>query len=403
MPGSSIYINQIDLDSNSFVWATGQDLRKFNGTSWEYYDSLNSAVPSGSPYYLDTRSISIDDKGILWGGIAQTSNGTAIANSEDVDFYNQRTSGFNDFVYSTGVQSDGKIIMGGAFTTFNGITRNRLVRLNPDGTEDTPFCFNIGTGSNGLILFDCIKIQTDGKILVGGGFSSFNGNSRNGLIRLNSDGTEDTSFYTNLGTGFIGFIYTICLQSDGKILVGGTFNSFNGNTRNRIVRLNSDGTEDTSFYTSVISTGTGTAFNNVVYSIREQTDGRILVSGNFTSFNGSTRRRLIRLNPSGSEDASFYTNLSPLGSGFNSAVYGITIQNDGKIIITGDFSFLDSSLRENIVRLNYNGTEDTQFYINVTSTGDGTGFNNGGTFHSRIQTDGKIIVTGGFSDFNDSG
>ena len=62
MPGSSIYINQIDLDSNFFVWATGQDLRKFNGTTWEYYDSLNSAVPSGSPYYLDTRSISIDDK-----------------------------------------------------------------------------------------------------------------------------------------------------------------------------------------------------------------------------------------------------------------------------------------------------------------------------------------------------
>ena len=71
MPGSSIYINQIDLDSNFFVWATGQDLRKFNGTTWEYYDSSNSAVPSGSPYYLDTRSVSIDDKGILWGGIAQ--------------------------------------------------------------------------------------------------------------------------------------------------------------------------------------------------------------------------------------------------------------------------------------------------------------------------------------------
>ena len=86
MPGSSIYINQIDLDSNFFVWATGQDLRKFNGTTWEYYDSLNSAVPSGSPYYLDTRSISIDDKGILWGGIAQSSNGITSPNTEDVNF-----------------------------------------------------------------------------------------------------------------------------------------------------------------------------------------------------------------------------------------------------------------------------------------------------------------------------
>jgi hypothetical protein len=71
MPGSSIYINQIDLDSNFFVWATGQDVRKFNGSGWDYYDSSNSAVPSGSPYYLDTRSISIDEEGLGWFGIAQ--------------------------------------------------------------------------------------------------------------------------------------------------------------------------------------------------------------------------------------------------------------------------------------------------------------------------------------------
>ena len=71
MPGSSIYINQIDLDSNFFVWATGQDIRKFNGTTWEYYDSSNSAVPSGSPYYLDTRCISIDSGDLGWFGIAQ--------------------------------------------------------------------------------------------------------------------------------------------------------------------------------------------------------------------------------------------------------------------------------------------------------------------------------------------
>lgn len=71
MPGSNIYINQIDLDPNYFVWATGQDLRKFNGITWEYYDSTNSSVPSGSPYYLDTRCISIDESGYAWCGIAQ--------------------------------------------------------------------------------------------------------------------------------------------------------------------------------------------------------------------------------------------------------------------------------------------------------------------------------------------
>jgi uncharacterized delta-60 repeat protein len=199
MPGSSIYINQIDLDSNFFVWGTGQDLRKFNGTTWEYYDSSNSAVPSGSPYYLDTRSISIDDKGILWGGIAQTSNGTSIANSEDVNFYNQRTSGFDYVVSCIAIQTDGKIVMGGSFTTFNGSSRNYILRLNSDGTEDIPFYTNLtstgtGSGFNGNIQLDSIKIQSDGKILIGGLFGSLNGNPRARLVRLNSDGTEDTSF-----------------------------------------------------------------------------------------------------------------------------------------------------------------------------------------------------------------
>ena len=403
MPGSSIYINQIDLDSNFFVWATGQDLRKFNGTTWEYYDSLNSAVPSGSPYYLDTRSISIDDKGILWGGIAQSSNGITSPNTEDVNFYNQRTLGFNSYVECTAIQADGKIVMGGSFTSFNGNTRNRLVRLNSDGSEDIPFYTNLGTGFNGGFKLDSIKIQSNGKIIIGGSFTSFNGNPRNYMIRLNSDGTEDTSFYTNLGTGFNGPIGSIYIQSDGKILVGGNFSSLNGNTRNYIVRLNSDGTEDTSFYTNLISTGIGTGFSNQIHCIREQSDGKIIVGGAFASLNGNGRQRLVRLNPSGVEDSVFYTNLSLYGSGFNGDVYGVTIQNDGKIIITGGFSAFNSFLRTCIVRLNDTGLEDTQFYTNLISTGDSSGFQNGAIYHSRIQTDNKIIVTGAFTDFNDNG
>ena len=404
MPGSSIYINQIDLDSNSFVWATGQNLRKFNGTTWEYYDSSNSAVPSGSPYYLDTRSISIDNKGILWGGIAQNSNGITPFNSEDVNFYFQRTSGFNSSVISTEIQSDGKIIMGGLFTSFNGNTRNRLLRLNSDGTEDSSFYTNLGTAFSGFFLgqdINSIIEQPDGKILIGGNFNSFNGNTRNFLIRLNSDGTEDTSFYGNLGTGFNARIFSVHLQSDGKILVGGQFTSFNGNTRNRLIRLNSDGTEDSSFYTNL-----GTAFPGFfigVNAIREQSDGKIIVGGNFSSFNSLSRQRLIRLNPDGTEDTFFYSNLSSLGSAFNSSISGISIQTDGKIIITGTFTSLNTSTRYGISRLNLDGTEDSTFYTNLTSSGDGTGFRNGSPIVSSIQSDGKIIVAGAFTDFNNLG
>ena len=71
MPNSTLYINQIDLDQEFYVWASGQDVRRFNGSSWEYYDSTNSAVPQIAPYYLDTRCISIDPEDKAWVGVAQ--------------------------------------------------------------------------------------------------------------------------------------------------------------------------------------------------------------------------------------------------------------------------------------------------------------------------------------------
>jgi len=118
-----------------------------------------------------------------------------------------------------------------------------------DGTEDAAFYTNLGTGFDNSVL--TTSIQSDGDILIGGEFNYFNGNTRTGLVRLNSDGTEDTTFYTNLGTGFGGIVRTISIQSDGDIIVGGDFSSFNDNIRFRLVRLNSDGTEDTDFYTNL--------------------------------------------------------------------------------------------------------------------------------------------------------
>ena len=97
--------------------------------------------------------------------------------------------------------------------------------------------FNIGTGFNNTVRV--INIQPDGKILVGGGFSTYNGTTRNRIIRLNSNGSIDTSF--NIGTGFNGNVFTIDIQPDGKILVGGDFTTYNGTTSNRIIRLNPNG------------------------------------------------------------------------------------------------------------------------------------------------------------------
>ena len=303
--------------------------------------------------------------------------------TEDTSFYTNLGSGFNGVINSIALQSDGKILVGGTFTTLNAVTRNRLVRLNSDGTVDTSFSTNLGSGFGNQV--STIVVQSDGKILVGGAFTTLNAVTRNRLVRLNSDGTLDTSFSTNLGTGFNGAVNSIALQSDGKIVVGGGFSTLDVATRIRLVRLNSDGTEDTSFYTNL-----GSGFNDQVYSVAIQSDGRILVGGLFTTLNAVTRNRFLRLNSDGTVDTTFYTNL---GSGFTNLVYSVAIQSDGKILVGGFFSQLNGNQRWYIVRLNSDGTEDTTFYTNL-----GSGFGSL-IYHVAVQSDGKILVGGAYNTF----
>lgn len=312
--------------------------------------------------------------------------------SENSTFYSNLGTGFTGpfapyVVEGAEVQSDGKVLVLGQFTSFNGNTRNGLVRLNSNGTEDTSFYSNLGTGFGGTFsIKDCI-IQPDGKIVIAGEFTSLNGNTRNRLVRLNSDGTEDTSFYTNLGTGFNDYISSVDLQSDGKIVVGGIFTSLNGNTRNRLVRLNSDGTEDTSFYTN-LSGGVG---NGLVMKVLVQSDGKILVGGHFTSFGGNTRNYIVRLNSNGTEDTAFYTNVNS-GGGFDYWIRDIGLQSDGKIVVGGYFtSFNLNYSKPYIIRLNSSGTEDTSFYINLGGSFDGY------VEAISVQPGDKILVGGQFT------
>lgn len=275
---------------------------------------------------------------------------------EDTTFTTNVGAGFDTTVYAAVIQpSDSKVLLGGAFTDLDGSTRNYLVRLNQDGTEDTSFYTNLGSGFNGDVF--SIGLQSTGKIIVAGNFTDLNGNTRNRMVRLNSDGTEDSGFYTNLGSGFNLAVLNIYVQSDDKILVGGTFTDLNGNTRNRMVRLNSDGTEDTSFYTNL-----GTGFNSAVYMIKQQSTSDIIVVGNFTNLNGNTRNRMVRLDSAGVEDTGFYTNL---GTGFNLVVETIAILGDDSIATGGLFNTLNGNTRNRMVLLNDDGTENTTFYTNL--------------------------------------
>ena len=267
------------------------------------------------------------------------------------------------------VQPDGKILIGGFFTSINGTSRNHIARLNADGTLDASF--NPGSGGNQAIR--AIALQTDGKVLIGGDFTSFNGVTRIRLARLNADGSLDTSL--NPTGGANNSVRALAIQSDGKILVGGLFTEFNGSARESVVRLNQDGNLDAGFASIDLSLPT-------VFDIAIQTDGKILVVGNFFTVNGVSRSNVVRLNADGILDLNF---TNPF---LNTTAATLALQPNGKIILGGSFS----SPRNRIARLETNGALDSSFNIGIGFQG----FFAGTVYETATQPDGKVIIVGQF-------
>jgi uncharacterized delta-60 repeat protein len=191
-------------------------------------------------------------------------------------------TGFNDMTTAIHIQANGKIINSGYFTSYNGSITNRIIRLNTNGSIDTSF--NSGTGFNNSP--NTIITQADGKILVGGGFSTYNGTTVNSIIRLNINGSLDTFFVT--GSAFDGSVNALTLQPDSKIIAVGDFTTYNGVAANRIIRLNANGTNDTTL-------NTGTGANDRVNTVAVQADKKILIGGIFWLYNGEFANRIIRL------------------------------------------------------------------------------------------------------------
>jgi uncharacterized delta-60 repeat protein len=255
--------------------------------------------------------------------------------TKDLTFDN--SVGFDAVVDSIVLQPDGKILCGGQFTTYKGLTENRIIRLNSDGSKDVTFDNSIGFDNR---VFE-IALQPDGKILCGGVFTTYKGITNNSIIRLNSDGTKDLTFDNSIG--FDAQVNTISIQTDGKILCGGQFTTYKGVTNNRIIRLNSDGSIDLTFDNSV-------GFNSGVLSIVIQPDGKIIVGGFFTTYKGITNNSIIRLNSDGTKDLTFDNSI-----GFNAQVLSIVIQPDGKIIVGGFFITYKGYTNNHIVKLNSDG------------------------------------------------
>ncbi len=238
-----------------------------------------------------------------------------------------------------------------------------LARFLPDGTREVAFAPNV----NSPVV--AIAVQADGKIVIGGGFNTVGGVQRSRIARLNPDGSLDPTINLNPN----GDVSCLAIQADGKILLGGFFTNFGAvGTRNFIARLNADGSLDGSFNPDA---------NGPLRSIAVQADGKILVGGIFSSIGGMQRNRIGRLNSDGSIDAGW-------NPGAGGEIRTLSVQADGKIIAGGAFQFVGNFFPANrIARFNADGSVDFGFGSNVN-----------GTVHNTVlQADGKILMAGDFT------
>lgn len=219
------------------------------------------------------------------------------------------------FISSIALQADHKILVGSYFDSYNGLpATGHMVRLNPNGELDTTFNF---TTTGDPFSIRQIEVRKDGKIMIIG----------NGLLLLNPDGTVDTTFKSEKDSAFpIKFE----LLNNGKILVL---------TRYTLKRLNSDGSIDNSFHSGTF----GFAEKN---SLAVQSDGKILFGGSFSEFNDIPTKHLVRLNSNGTIDPAFN-----IGTGFNGPVESILIESDGKIVVAGSFDNYNGAWCNGSIRL----------------------------------------------------
>ncbi|NDD39940.1 MAG: hypothetical protein EB082_16285, partial [Verrucomicrobia bacterium] len=258
--------------------------------------------------------------------------------------------GANNTVNAVAVDSSGRSVIVGDFTAYDSQSANRIVRALTDGQFDNSF--KPGQGADNYISTIAIYFggANDGKHIIGGGFTSFDGTSRNGIARLLANGALDTTF--NPGSGFIGSVRSVAIQPNGQVVAGGAFTSFNGTLVNNVARLNSNGSLDTAF-----SAGAGA--NGTVYAVAvDSTSSKIYIGGDFTTYNGVARNRIARLNTDGTLDTAF----DP-GTGADDTVYAIAVLPSGKVIVGGNFLTINQLSQKRLVQFTTSGAVDTTFNV----------------------------------------
>ncbi|MEI6624978.1 MAG: hypothetical protein WCO40_01405, partial [Thermoleophilia bacterium] len=274
-------------------------------------------------------------------------------------------------VLASAIQPDGKILIGGSFS-------GSFRRLNADGTPDAAFNANVKAAGVWGGIWN-IAIQPDRKILI---------TQSSTIRRLNADGTADTAFNTNAATLDLGDfgMYSLALQADGKVLIGGAKFGANYNSTNYVKRLNSDGVPDAAFNTNAALLN----LDFIVVSITQQSDGKILITGGAPRPSSNlSDGRVKRLNADGTADTgTFNANVSALA--LDGSVNTLLVEPGGTILIGGDFT-------NGLKRLNASGTADgsTPLNANIATVAQDSDFFSVDAI--AVQPNGSILI-GGFID-----
>ena len=288
--------------------------------------------------------------------------------------------GANSQVFSVAVQQDGKSVLGGDFDAVNATPRNHIARLNVDGSLDTNFVAFPNNGADAFV--SKVIVLNDNRILIAGGFSSYDGYLRNCIARLLPDGRLDPSFAP--GSGANGAIWDMVLQANGQIVIAGDFTRYNGTDRYHLARLNGDGSLDASFDSGI---GSDAPILALALDNGQQGQQKIYIGGRFTSYRDTLRSHFARVNADGTLDDTFDPGRGPDGP-----VYALAVQSDTRILLGGSFNEYNSKGRRNIARANADGSLDAEF-----DPGKGA---DGAVYAITLRPDGRPYLGGIFTSYN---
>jgi uncharacterized delta-60 repeat protein len=293
------------------------------------------------------------------------------------------------FVSAVAVQSDGKILV-----AVDAAPNAFITRFDTNGSLDPTFDPGLGVINTSDCRYDSVSAlaTTEEAIFVGGRFTSFNGLRLTGIAKLGRDGAVDENFKPTLGRSSNGCgvsVRSIVAQADGEVLLIGDFDSVNGIKRDRIARLNPDGSVDPTFTFPV----TIAPYYFELNCIAPQTDGKFILAGRFGAVSLINRHSIVRLNQDGSVDRGFNPAVVR-ADGLNGYIRSVTVQPDGNILIGGNFRFVNGLRRDGIARLHADGSLDTSFYPGVASDAYVSAI--------ALQADGKVVAAG-YGDWNGIG